>query len=112
MSQFIDFENQHIEVDDEGYLLNLNEWSPTLATYIATHETIILTPDHWEIIQAMRTFFETYEISPAMRPFTKYITQTLGASKGDSIYLLQLFPQSPAKLISKIAGLPKPANCL
>ena len=28
------------------------------------------------------------------------------------IYLMSLFPGSPAKLGSKIAGLPKPENCL
>ena len=36
----------------------------------------------------------------------------LGADKGRSISLLSLFPGSPAKLGSKIAGLPKPDNCL
>ncbi|MCZ6459336.1 MAG: TusE/DsrC/DsvC family sulfur relay protein, partial [Gammaproteobacteria bacterium] len=36
----------------------------------------------------------------------------LGAEKGTSIYLLKLFPGSPAKLLAKIAGLPRPTNCL
>ena len=35
-----------------------------------------------------------------------------GKEKGSSMYLLQLFPGSPAKIGSKIAGLPKPDNCL
>jgi tRNA 2-thiouridine synthesizing protein E len=47
-----------------------------------------------------------------MRPLVKYIGQRLGKEKGNSIYLLQLFPGSPAKLASKIAGLPRPENCL
>ena len=51
-------------------------------------------------------------LSPAMRPLAKYIKLHLGAEKANSIYLMQLFPQSPAKYLAKIAGLPRPENCL
>ena len=47
-----------------------------------------------------------------MRPLVKYVGQQLGKDKGTSMYLLGLFPGSPAKLGSKLAGLPKPDNCL
>ena len=47
-----------------------------------------------------------------MRPLVKYIGQELGKDKGSSLYLLSLFPGSPARLASKLAGLPKPDNCL
>jgi tRNA 2-thiouridine synthesizing protein E len=47
-----------------------------------------------------------------MRALVKRTEQLLGSEKGRSIYLLQLFPTSPAKYSCKIAGLPKPANCL
>ncbi len=47
-----------------------------------------------------------------MRPLVKYCALKLGPDKGRSIYLMSLFPGSPAKLGSKIAGLPKPDNCL
>jgi tRNA 2-thiouridine synthesizing protein E len=47
-----------------------------------------------------------------MRPLVKRTGQALGADKGRSIYLQQLFPPSPARIASKIAGLPRPANCL
>ena len=36
----------------------------------------------------------------------------LGKEKSRSIYLMQLFPPSPARVASKIAGLPRPENCL
>ena len=52
------------------------------------------------------------EFRAAMRPLVKYCAARLGADKGRSIYLISLFPGSPAKLGSKIAGLPKPDNCL
>jgi tRNA 2-thiouridine synthesizing protein E len=47
-----------------------------------------------------------------MRTLVKYTSKELGAQKGRSIYLLKLFPGNPARLACKIAGLPKPPNCL
>jgi tRNA 2-thiouridine synthesizing protein E len=47
-----------------------------------------------------------------MRIFVKTIGEQLGKEKGSSIYLMRLFPGSPAKIAGKIAGLPKPTNCI
>ncbi|KZN14584.1 TusE/DsrC/DsvC family sulfur relay protein [Marinomonas sp. TW1] len=99
-------------LDEEGYLLNLDDWSPELAQQLATQEGIALTDQHWEIIYLLRDFYHEFEVSPAMRPLTKAVSKKLGAEKGRSIYLMTLFPGSPPKLAAKIAGLPKPANCL
>jgi len=101
-----------IEVDDEGYLRNLDDWSPDIAKQLAEAEGIVLSPDHWELIKVIRDFYNDYEHSPAMRPLVKSVKIKLGEDKGKSIYLMKLFPGSPAKLLAKIAGLPKPDNCL
>jgi tRNA 2-thiouridine synthesizing protein E len=101
-----------IELDKEGFLRNIQDWNELIAQEIATSESIVLSEEHWEIIRMARKFYQTYQTSPAMRALVKYIERELGAEKGRSLYLLQLFPNSPAKLISKIAGLPKPTNCL
>ncbi|ROS00077.1 tRNA 2-thiouridine synthesizing protein E [Sinobacterium caligoides] len=101
-----------LKLDQHGFLLHLADWNETAAIQLASSEGITLTNAHWEVIYALRDFYNEYQLSPAMRPFVKYIKLKLGADKGNSIYLLQLFPESPAKLCSKIAGLPKPDNCL
>ena len=101
-----------IELDKEGFLKNLNDWNESVANVLAQNEAIELTDVHWEIIYLVREFYQVFQISPSMRALVKRTEQTLGAEKGKSIYLLQLFPVSPAKFVSKIAGLPKPANCL
>ena len=101
-----------IAVDKEGFLRNLDDWSPEVATLIAASEDIDLTPAHWEILDLLRNYYAEYDASPAMRPLVKYCALKLGTDKGKSIYLLGLFPGSPAKIGSKIAGLPKPENCL
>lgn len=98
--------------DKEGYLVHRDNWSPALAEALAKREQIVLTPEHWEIINLLRDFYHRYELAPAMRPLVKQVALTLGPDKARSIYLLQLFPPSPARIASKIAGLPRPANCL
>lgn len=98
--------------DKEGFLRQLSDWSPEVAGQIADAEGITLTDAHWEVIELLRQYYQEFDDSPAMRPLVKYCGLKLGADKGRSIYLLQLFPDSPAKIGSKIAGLPKPDNCL
>ena len=101
-----------VAIDKEGFLKRLEDWEPAVAEQLARAEDIELTAAHWEILWLLRQFHQQFELSPAMRPLVKYIGQQLGPEKGRSIYLMQLFPGSPAKLASKIAGLPKPDNCL
>lgn len=98
--------------DQEGFLTELSLWSPAIAETIAAEEHIDLTEAHWELITLAQQYHQQFDISPEMRPFVKWVGQHLGADKGKSLYLLSLFPGSPAKLISKIAGLPKPPNCI
>jgi len=101
-----------IATDKEGYLKNIADWSEDIAAVIAQEENVSLSQDHWDVIYLLRQFYTEFELSPAMRPLVKYVAQHLGKEKGNSIFLLTLFPPSPAKVASKIAGLPRPTNCL
>jgi tRNA 2-thiouridine synthesizing protein E len=98
--------------DQEGFLRKLDQWTPDVAHQIAAVEQLELTARHWELIQLLREYYREFDSSPAMRPLVKYCRLKLGVDKGKSIYLMTLFPGSPAKIGSKIAGLPKPDNCL
>jgi tRNA 2-thiouridine synthesizing protein E len=98
--------------DKEGFLRRLQDWTPEVARQIAAAEQLELTEAHWEILYLLRDYYSEFDSSPAMRPLVKYCALKLGGDKGRSIYLMSLFPGSPAKLGSKIAGLPKPDNCL
>ena len=108
----LDINTQTVAIDKDGHLLHLNDWNKATALALAEQENIVLDNRHWEIIELLREFHTTFELSPAMRPLVKYIKSRLGADKGRSIYLMLLFPPSPARVASKIAGLPKPENCL
>jgi tRNA 2-thiouridine synthesizing protein E len=106
------FDGREYATDKYDYLADFNQWSPSLAQHIAALEGIELTPAHWEVIQFVRDFYQTYDTSPAMRVLVKAIGQSLGADKANSIYLYRLFPKGPAKQATRIAGLPKPAKCI
>lgn len=99
--------------NNEGFLEDARAWSPEIAAIIAGEDGIRLTDNHWEIIRFLRDFYEQHEISPpSNRLFVKAVKEAFGEEKGNSIYLMQLFPGTPAKTACRIAGLPRPTNCL
>ena len=98
--------------DENGFLSQREAWSPDVAEAFAVSEDITLTAAHWEVLVLLQEFFEAYGDSPANRALVNYVKQRLGADKGNSLYLMGLFPGSPARVGSRIAGLPKPKNCL
>ena len=101
-----------ITLDKHGFLKDRQAWTRELATVFAADEGITLQDEHWEVIHLLREYFEEFDASPANRALVKYAKLKLGSSKGSSIYLMSLFPGSPARVGSRIAGLPKPKNCL
>jgi tRNA 2-thiouridine synthesizing protein E len=100
------------ETDEEGYLINLADWNEDIANTIAKTENVELTPSHWEVVNFLREYYTEFQIAPAVRVLTKAIGKKLGADKGNSQYLYELFPYGPAKQACKIAGLPKPTGCV
>lgn len=101
-----------IALDKDGYLVELGDWGPEVADALATREDLVLTVDHWEILELLRQFYQEFQLSPATRPLIKYTALKLGARKGNSLHLNRLFNGTPAKLAAKLAGLPKPTNCI
>ena len=99
------------ERDSEGFLRSLADWNEDVARELAALEGIDLTVEHWEIIEVARGFHADFALSPAMRVLVKRVRDRLSPEKGRSVHILKLFPDRPARKISKIAGLPKPTNC-
>jgi len=108
----IEVSGKVLETDEEGYLANLNEWTPEVATAMAKDEDVDLSESHWEVINFLREYYEEYQIAPAVRVLTKAIGKKLGPDKGNSKYLYELFPYGPGKQACKYAGLPKPTGCV
>lgn len=101
-----------VELDKDGYLCELDDWSEPVAEALAEREALSLSDDHWQIIRLLREFYAEFQLSPANRPLIKYVALKLGPDTGNSLHLNRLFNGTPAKLAAKLAGLPKPTNCL
>ncbi|MBK3867477.1 TusE/DsrC/DsvC family sulfur relay protein [Pseudomonas stutzeri] len=110
MSLFVD--GREIALDRDGFLVDLSDWSEAVAEALAGREELVLETGHWEVIYLLREFYAQFQLSPATRPLIKYAALKLGPDKGNSLHLNRLFKGTPAKLAAKLAGLPKPSNCL
>lgn len=95
-----------LALDADGNLANRNDWNEQIARELAAQEGIPeLTPQHWAVINFMRSVFEKEGDAPSIRRLTK-------ESGVDTKTLYQLFPKGPAKRAARIAGLPKPKGCI
>jgi TusE/DsrC/DsvC family sulfur relay protein len=103
---------KEVELDEEGFLTNLADWTKDVADYLAIEEKVEMTESHWEVIDFLREYYDEYQIAPAVRVLTKAIGKKLGPDKGNNKYLYELFPYGPAKQACKIGGLPKPTGCI
>ena len=100
------------ETDEDGYLIELDQWNQDVAAFLAKEEEVDMTDAHWEVVNFLREYYEEYKIAPMIRILTKAIGKKLGKDKGNTKYLYDLYPGGPAKQACKIAGLPKPTGCV
>jgi tRNA 2-thiouridine synthesizing protein E len=95
-----------IDVDEDGFMENPEEWNEDVARALATTEDVEeLTEDHWKLIHYLRDYFKQYGIAPMIRKLCKETGYPL-----KRIY--ELFPSGPAKGACKVAGLAKPTGCV
>jgi tRNA 2-thiouridine synthesizing protein E len=95
-----------VEVDAEGFMTDLAQWTRDAAEAIAREEGIAeLTPAHWKVIEFMQKEFQATGQAPTIRRLNK--TGVIATKE-----LYALFPGGPAKKAAKIAGLKKPEGCV
>ena len=95
-----------VQVNEEGFMLNPNEWSKEIAVEIAKEEGIAeLNADHWKVIEFCRKNASETGKAPTLRT----ITNGAGVPTKE---MLTLFPKGPAKKVARISGLGKPEGCV
>lgn len=95
-----------IEVDEDGFIQNPEEWNEDVAKALATTEGVDeLTEDHWKVVNYLRDYYMKFGVAPMIRKLCKQTGYDL-----KTIY--SLFPSGPAKGACKVAGLPKPTGCV
>ncbi len=93
-----------VEVTDEGYLVNREDWTKEVAIEIAKEQGIELTDKHFEVLEYLRKESAAGTALSIRKVGKSGITDIKG--------LYQLFPGGPLKYSSKFAGIPKPASCI
>lgn len=96
---------EKVAVNEEGYLLNPDDWTPEIAQAFAQEMGIDLTDRHWEVINFVRNYYKENGKSPTLRQ----ISTGAGVPTKE---LFKLFPKGPAKKVARIAGVPKPEGCI
>jgi tRNA 2-thiouridine synthesizing protein E len=104
---FIEINGKKIEVNEEGFLVNPEDWDEEVAKFLAKKEEGIenLSEEHWAVINYIRNYYLENKLAPMVRAVCK--TTGLPLKK-----IYELFPSGPAKGACKLAGLPKPDGCV
>lgn len=114
MSKENTFPNFHnIFLDEEGHLCEHTDWNIDVAQKLANTLEISLTEEHYLVLAVVRDFFNKFQHSPSTRPLIKYLQQQLPNLELDNQKLQKMFNTGlVARHVNRIAGLPKPPNCL
>lgn len=95
-----------IEVDEDGFICNFDDWDIGFAEALAETEDIgELTDEHWKVMNYLMDYYQKFGVAPMIRKLCKETGFPL-----KKIY--DLFPSGPAKGACKLAGLPKPTGCV
>jgi tRNA 2-thiouridine synthesizing protein E len=107
-----------IETDEEGYLLNPDDWTEKVAEEMAFQQSqqdnVKLTETHWGLIQYFRDYYRENKVHPTMHKLVmtlgKYHGQHFHDHETYKTFLYEMFPRGPIPELCKLAGLPKPTE--
>lgn len=102
----------NLELDQDGHLVDYQIWNEQVAQELANSLEIELSAWHFEILHAVRQFYQQFGHSPATRPLIKYLMKTVSPEINNAVLQQQFNTGLVARHLSRLAGIPKPANCL
>ena len=103
----IEFEGKSIDTTESGFLVNIEDWSESLAQKLAREQDIELSDKHWDIINYLR---DEYIHHGGNQPNNRTMLKALGSKWGRNVSskeMYDLFPGNPSKQAGLIAGLPE-----
>jgi len=96
--------DREIDVNEEGYLVDFNQWDKDVCAYLAEEQGISMTEKHWEVVEYLQDKFQKEE------PLSIRGIKKSGVINIKEFY--SLFPGGPLKKSTLIAGIPKPKSCI
>lgn len=104
----VEASRRHFALRPDGGLQNLDEWTPAVAEAIARNEGVTLADDHWQVIRAMRSYYEAFNLSPVKKLLKRMLRSQGAAGLADDGVLGTLFPRGVLTQAAHIAGVPVP----
>ena len=102
----------NITLDQDGHLQNHLDWSPEVAQIMAEKEGLTLEHSHIEILLTVREFYARFGYAPTTRPLIKFLVKQLGDDINNAKLMQDFATGLVARTLARLAGLPKPTNCL
>ncbi len=96
-------------LDNEGYLIEPDDWNEDVAQTLADHEGITLSADHHRVLAFMRQYWSEHRIAPDARHVIEHLARQLDLDKTHAKErLFRLFPYGYVLQACKIAGMRRP----
>lgn len=106
LSDVVKVGDRLIEVDSEGYLRRLSDWSEDFARALAAREGLVLTDAHWEVIRFLRAYWAEHGVQAQVRAMIRHFSDVWDPQRGSNHHLHDLFPRGgPQKQGNRLAGL-------
>jgi len=97
------------ERDNEGYIVDPEDWNEAIAEELAAEESLELTEDYWPILHFMRDYWNEHKVAPDVRHVIKFLAEEQGQKKTQAKQtIFELFPYGYVKQACKIAGMQRP----
>jgi len=95
--------------DNDGYLVNPEDWDETVAGQLAAEEHLSLSDDYWPVLHYMRAYWSEHRIAPDVRHVFSWLAAERGIDKKIAKErLFKLFPYGYVQQACKIAGMQRP----
>jgi len=101
----LEYAGIRVDVDEEGYLVNFDDWDEKIACALADREGVLdrcpLTRERMDILKFLRGYYEKFRSFPVVQSVCKNVHQPKECEYEQFLDPIQAW---------KIAGLPKPTT--
>lgn len=110
----IDIDGTEVNVDEQGFLVDPDDWTERVAEVVADGLGITLKDEHWRVIRFMREFLAEHGVAPDARFVFRLLDDPdIGddhSRAGDSgrERFFELFPYGYVSQACRIAGMRQP----
>jgi len=101
--------DEQITVDEQGFLIEPEDWNERVAEEFAGRLGVTLTDAHWAVLRFMREFLAEHGVAADARFVFRFLEKqgASGAGSGRERFF-QLFPYGYVSQACKIAGMRQP----